>query len=64
MPVEMRESCLQIKEIASGEVVTALELLSPANKRPGKGRTQYENKRREVISSQTHLIEIDLLRGG
>lgn len=64
MPIEIRESYLQIKEVASGEVVTALELLSPANKRRGKGRTQYEEKRREILSSQTHLVEIDLLRSG
>ena len=64
MPIEVRESYLQIKEVASGEVITALELLSPVNKRPGKGRTQYEEKREEILSSKTHLIEIDLLRKG
>ena len=64
MPVEVRESYLQIKEVASGEVVTSLELLSPMNKRPGRGRTQYEEKRKEILSSETHLIEIDLLRQG
>jgi Protein of unknown function (DUF4058) len=64
MPIEIRESYLQIKEVSTGEVVTALELLSPTNKRPGKGRTSYEEKRREILSSQTHLIEIDLLRAG
>ena len=64
MPIEVRESYLQIKEIASGEVITALELLSPVNKRPGKGRNQYEEKREEILSSRTHLIEIDLLRSG
>ena len=64
MPIEVRESYLQVKEVASGEVVTALELLSPANKRPGKGRIQYEEKREAVLSSLTHLVEIDLLRSG
>ena len=64
MPIEVRESYLKIKEVASGEVVTALELLSPANKRPGKGRIQYEEKRQAVLNSLTHLVEIDLLRSG
>lgn len=64
MPIEMRESYLQIKEIATGEVLTAVELLSPTNKRPGTGHNAYEEKRREVLSSRTHLIEIDLLHSG
>lgn len=29
-----------------------------------KGRVAYETKRREVLGSPTHLVEIDLLRGG
>ncbi|MEM8805883.1 MAG: DUF4058 family protein [Cyanobacteria bacterium P01_G01_bin.38] len=64
MPIEVRESYLQIKEVATGEVVTVIELLSPTNKRTGAGRNAYEEKRREVLSSRTHLIEIDLLRSG
>lgn len=64
MSIEMRESYLQIKEIATGEVLTAVELLSPTNKRPGTGRNAYEEKRREDLSSRTHLIEVDLLHSG
>lgn len=64
IPIEIRETYLHIKEIATGEVIAAVEVLSPTNKRPGKGRNAYEEKRRDVLSSRTHLIEIDLLRGG
>lgn len=64
MPMEIRESYLQIWETVTGEVVTAVEILSPANKRTGKGRNAYEAKRRDVLGSHTHLVEIDLLRGG
>lgn len=32
-------------------------------KRKGKGRTDYEAKRQQVLSSQSHLVEIDFLRG-
>ncbi len=64
MPIEIRESYLHIKEIATGEVIAAVEVLSPTNKRVGKGRSAYEEKRRDVLSSRTHLIEIDLLRNG
>jgi hypothetical protein len=38
--------------------------LSPKNKRPGEGRLAYERKRNRVLASATHLVEIDLLRGG
>jgi Protein of unknown function (DUF4058) len=61
---EVRESYLKIREVASGQVITVIEILSPKNKRSGVGRTAYEKKRQQVLSSATHLIEIDLLRGG
>jgi hypothetical protein len=64
MPEEVRESYLEIREIASGQVVTVIEILSPKNKRVGVGRAAYEKKRQQVLSSATHLVEIDLLRGG
>jgi hypothetical protein len=64
MPEEVRESFLEIREVATGEVVTVLELLSPGNKRTGEGRRVYELKRRHVLSSLTHLVEVDLLRAG
>ena len=41
-----------------------IELLSPANKQPGSDREQYIHKRRQLLCSQTHLVELDLLRGG
>jgi hypothetical protein len=40
------------------------ELLSPKNKRPGEGRMAYLRKRNQVLASVSHLVEIDLLRGG
>ena len=60
---ETREAYLEIRDRHSHEVVTVLELLSPSNKR-GDDRGQYLTKRRQVLKSQTHLVEIDLLRGG
>jgi len=59
---EVREAYLEITDIASKEVVTVIEVLSPANKRPGKGRDMYEEKRDKVLGSRSHLVEIDLLR--
>jgi maleate cis-trans isomerase len=62
MPEEVRERYLEIVDMATKEVVTVIEVLSPANKRPGKGREMYEEKRDKVFGSCTHLVEIDLLR--
>ena len=62
MPITVRQGYLEIREVATKEVITAIELLSPINKRPGRGRQTYENKRERVLSSSTHLVEIDLLR--
>jgi len=46
-------------------VVTVIETLSPGNKRTGgDGRREYLRKREEVLGSDTHLVELDLLRGG
>jgi hypothetical protein len=58
------ERYLEIREVATGDVVTVVEILSPKNKRPGEGREQYISKRMQLLSSQSHLVEIDLLRGG
>jgi hypothetical protein len=64
MPEEVKERYLEIRDPETGEVVTAIEVLSPKNKRPGKGRQVYEEKRTQVLSSLTNLVEIDLLRAG
>lgn len=41
-----------------------IELLSPSNKRGGPGRKLYRSKQWEILRSETHLVEIDLLRTG
>lgn len=64
-PIERREAYLEIREAQTRIVVTALELLSPANKRARtEGSRLYAEKRRAVLSSRTNFVEIDLLRGG
>jgi len=63
--VEVREVYLEIQDAQThGEVVTIVELLSPANKRPGAGRELYLKKQADVLASRSHLVEIDLLRAG
>jgi Protein of unknown function (DUF4058) len=61
---EIQESYLEIRRVGTGQVVTVIEVLSPKNKRAGEGRDQYNLKRRKVLSSLSHLVEIDLLRAG
>ncbi|MEA5567172.1 DUF4058 family protein [Anabaena sp. UHCC 0399] len=64
IPEEVREAYLEVREVGTGEVVTVIEVLSPKNKRSGEGRKAYETKRQQILGSSTHLVEIDLLRGG
>jgi hypothetical protein len=61
---EVTERYLEIREVATGRVVTVIELISPKNKRAGEGRMAYLRKRNQVLASTSHLVEIDLLRGG
>lgn len=63
--IETRYSRLEVRTVGDETVVTAIELLSPANKRSGADAANaYERKRREIIRSPIHLLEIELLRGG
>ena len=64
IPDHVREAYLEVRQVGSDEVVTVLEILSPTNKRPGEGRSQYEQKRLTVFGTLTNLVEIDLLRAG
>jgi hypothetical protein len=66
MPEHVRETFIEVRAVGDEEqVVTALEVLSPGNKRPGsEGRRQYEQKRRSLFGTLTHFVEIDLCRGG
>jgi hypothetical protein len=60
---EIQQSYLEVKDAATQEVVTAIKVLSPANK-SGEGRKKYQAKRQKILESLTHLVEIDLLRDG
>lgn len=64
MPEEVRERFLEVRDVGTGELITVIEILSPTNKKPSEGRRQYEEERMQVLVTRTHLVEIDLLRGG
>lgn len=64
-PEEVREVFIEILDLTQGgRVVTVIEILSPANKTSGEGRELYLHKQEDVLSSETSLVEIDLLRRG
>ena len=63
VPEKVPVLSIEIRDAAERELVTAIELVSPANKR-GDGYDEYMDKRRRILSSFTHLLEIDLLRKG
>lgn len=57
---ERRVPYIQVVNVASGEVVTLIEVLSPANK-IGRGREQYFEMQDEILCTSVNLVEIDLL---
>ncbi len=58
------QNYLEIRTAAGDEVVCVLEVLSPTNKDPHTGRDAYLGKRARLLQSSSHLVELDLLRGG
>ena len=54
---------VEIRDVAERRLVTVIEILSPENKR-GKGYLEYNDKRAAILATDTHLLEIDLLRQG
>lgn len=67
VPLELALELLnvEVRAVAGEQLVTAIEILSPVNKRPGHDAyTSYRRKRSELLRSLVHLLEIDLLRSG
>ncbi len=61
---EVRQFRLELLRASDRRLVCVLELVSPANKRPGKDRDGYRAKVEAYLESAVHFIEVDLLRGG
>jgi Protein of unknown function (DUF4058) len=59
-----RQSFVEIRDRNGRKLITVIELLSPSNKLPGPDREQYLAKRLQLIHSDVHVVELDLLRGG
>jgi hypothetical protein len=62
MPRRVPHVTVEIRDVEHRRLVTAIEVLSPANKRGA--RREYLRKRRRLLLSSAHLLEIDLLRRG
>lgn len=60
---EARIRTIEIRDTANNDLVTAIEILSPVNKR-GQNLTQYQLKRAKLREAGVHLVEIDLVRRG
>ena len=67
VPIELplRLFSIEIRDTGSLQLVTAIEILSPVNKWPGhEAFESFRRKRRGLLRSDAHLLEIDLLRRG
>ena len=54
----------KVVDAAKDRVITAIELLSPANKNRSQHYDAYVAKREEYLAGNTSLVEIDLHRSG
>lgn len=61
---ELRLNYLEIRDRQGERLVTVIEMLSRSNKYAGGDREKYLQKRYELLKTDAHLVEIDLLRGG
>lgn len=62
--IPYRQHFLTISPGDSQQVITVIELLSPWNKSKSGGHKDYLSKRQNVLATMSHLVELDLLRGG
>ncbi len=63
VPEPVPHVSIEIRDVAERELVTAIEILSPTNKR-SEGGKEYLTRRMRILRSMAHLLEIDLLRKG
>ncbi len=65
LELRQRETFLEIRAVGSHDVVTVIEVITPANKYgAGHGRQEYREKQDQMLGSSASLVEIDLLRRG
>jgi len=62
-PIQVRIPRIEIRDREKNKLITAIEILSPVNKRK-PGLSPYREKREKLHALGVHLLEIDLLRRG
>ena len=62
-PVDVHIPVVEIRDRKNNKLITAIEILSPVNKRK-PGLQPYREKRLRLHYAGVHLIEIDLIRRG
>lgn len=63
MPELISQYMIEIQNVEERQLVTLIEVLSPADKR-GEGYREYVERRTRILVSTSHLLEINLLRNG
>lgn len=61
--IELNVPVIEIRDKANNELITTIEIISPANKRE-PGYSKLVEKQRKLHSRGVHLLEIDLIRRG
>lgn len=61
--IEVNIPVVEIRDRENQQLITAIEILPPGNKR-GKGLDKYREKRQLLHDDGVHLLEVDLLRRG
>jgi hypothetical protein len=61
---EQREDFLEIRQRASGKVVTLVDLISPTNRTTAKGRKEYTSFRDLNRQQGAHLVEMEFVMQG
>lgn len=61
--IEVNIPVVEIRDMENQQLITAIEILSPVNKK-GRGLDKYREKRQMLHDDGVHLLEVDLLRRG
>jgi hypothetical protein len=55
MMITLKERYLEVRELGNEAVITVIKVLTPRNKRRGRGRIAYERQREHILRGQSHL---------
>ena len=61
--LKIRAVSIEVYDVATNNLVTAIEFVSPANKR-GAGLKKFREKHSKLRAAEVHMIVIDLIRRG